>query len=300
MAKKRKQAEQSATLHDFFSKGGPSSAKKPKLRTNDHKPLKSSHTAFHVSSEDIIIIESDNEDAHKEKVVLDVGSSFSDIEVVDGPSTARTKDGQDGRKCSSSDRDTNMRTRGNMHAMSPTREEDSDPFGRLVLLRSDASDVTGDTLSETNPFGAPILLRGEGHMSSGSKLSDSGLGVTEDPLPPRELHPRTKCSPPETLATAAFEADVACPPSNDEQDEPVLQLQNPLLGGTDDPLLNADEWGTGDDEIDTTEADVADFAVQDNREADAAESCPVCGRFLEAMAVLVCICTLAPTASSRC
>lgn len=294
MSKKRKEAtsSQSTTLLDFFGKGGSPANKRPKTRTQTQSRSKKSpvkRERFTVAPEDIIIIDSDDENDFAVKPEpLDVTSS--DVEIVDEPlsrskSLSRLTDSHSENvsptKAASSFKDAEL-----LNALCP-QEDTNESFGIPYLLLERGDEEPEDFTGE---FGTPTLLN--------------------DP-PGDGLHIPKECSVP---CTTILESTTNCSssgrpnPASNTSNEKQSGIPNPKLeedSGHHNDLgvieISDDEWGTGDDEMavenslnldadtSTTRPDI-DLTLDDDPIEDVtpgSETCPICGLLFDALSHVV-------------
>ena len=162
MSKKRKEAAtQSSTLHDFFGKGRSPANKKPKTLSQNHTkkpPVK--RERFTVAPEDIIVIDSDNENEVIVKAEP-VDDASSDVEILDQPPPQK--------------RSLSRLTNSHSDNVSPTKATPS--FGNAELLNpSPPEDDTNES------FGTPYLLLDEASGADTPILPNDTNGVPKEDL----------------------------------------------------------------------------------------------------------------------
>ncbi len=294
MAKKRKDVAPSGTLHDFFGRPDRNTpAKKP--RPSPITPRKAVRKYNGAPSDIIVIDDSDDEQRspgaseHAEQVPEASGSAAvvgratlsrvvlaakplvsGDILVIEdsdsedgGPSTRMTR--AESAKLSHTVLDAQLYANEAIPPIDETHVESTLSFGQpTLLLDTDAqlptNDITGDS-----GFGEPVLLLDSGETAS--------LRQSEPP---------------------PLDGDVVCP-------SPQIQQANEGPAISDEQALEtpANEWGTGDDEMDlvntepiVTPDDELDVQLGESRPLDvtdqnAVEICPICDMVLADMSYTV-------------
>lgn len=306
---KRKQPAQSSTLHDFFSKPGPSSvSKKPKL-TPEHKKARARKVPFDVAPEDIIVIDDDEE--HAGGLAREQNAS-SDIEIIEKPLSRS-------RSTASKARQTDISSIGGREGHKTYTKNALDAstsaealFGTQTLLLDEHVRVPKvEKQEEDDSFGFPSLLLPnsppEDRTSTRpSDFSVKPLGVLQAASPSVSAADPTAfdvCPSPAVLIT----------PNDTPQLPEASYLDKGSVACTSVSRLLDDEWGTGDDEV-AVESDVKAGAILDEdgdlEDADAAEyrlptetagsedanaeseACPICGTVIHAMGALVRSCAI--------
>lgn len=284
MSKKRKDSAQSSTLLDFFGKGGSPANKKPKTQTqNRSKKTPVKRERFTVAPEDIIVIDSDDENDNIVKPEP-LDADFSDVEIVDQPS--------------SRNRPSSRLTNGHSENVSPTKAASSHTsYGHAELLDPPPPPVDGAIES----FGIPYLLLEEGDNGSFGFPTLLNEPSKDDLRIPKE------CSIPSTPMLESSNTPLKRPlPVTSNSNEEQCPISKPKhtpnrtnhLGVID---ISDDEWGTGDDEmaventlnldadISTTFPDI-DLTLDDDPLEDVtpgSETCPICGLLFDAVSAMV-------------
>lgn len=283
MANKRKQTPQASTLLDFFGKGATGSAprqsKKP--RTKPTASVKQSGRKRLPGPEDIIVIDSDEDDVdisapqpcakplrstssnsakqllpkNADPALNDKAPVLRDISALPSPSgSTQGTDTLAEDANVKSEPDGSQESIAELRPSSPDKSSESVSFGFPDLL------VARDTQSKAAPSESPTLCRGD--SSSECKTED----------------------------VAVFNA--SAPSAQDTRE-------------VEDALLEGDDWDMGDDEIEFVDvetrvkAEASEEVDKDltlEEEADgtsgdgggAIESCPICDRQLIGMSTLVC------------
>lgn len=273
MAKKRKDTAQSATLDDFFQRGGPSSSKKPKLRATPQPAsvkAKLTKTPFNVSPDEIIVIDSDED--YPEVISVDYSS---DIEVLEAGPPGSSYTGSTTKavavKASPAP--------GDLPVQHAAHESMDDLFGvpSLLLDGQPSPHTQSDNREDEGPdFGVPLLLR-DVPMDASSSSATRSSDMVVDNLEGRPSRP----SPHPLQRTQSNE---------DLLHEGTSYMQHDAIGSGP-----TNQWEVGDDEVgiagadafldDIEEADI-EQNLQDDIE-DAVQACPICKVLLDKMSHLV-------------
>ncbi|PSR72470.1 hypothetical protein PHLCEN_2v11684 [Hermanssonia centrifuga] len=295
MAKKRKETPPSTTLHDFFGKSGSTSVKKAKLDSSTRRPLKTKqNTSFAVAPEDIIVIESDDDEPVASRMVI--SKPDSDIKFVDElppknsitgearPSAAQKKNS---RKIAKYENYAELKVENDSAEISKTSvvpvllgvdDLELVQFGQpsALLLRSGTPQLRPP--AEEFSFGSPVLLQSHTQLRPTSETS--GFQVVQD----------DSDEDPNDLNLIPSEKQLA-------YSTPPIVLDKPQVDDAK-PLVPPDEeWGTGDDELEfqdvimeaddkmTIDVDI-DLTVDTDDESSGernTETCPICSMLLEGM-----------------
>ena len=255
MAKKRKDSPQSSTLDHFFKKNGastPGSNKKPKLRTPASS--KASKSRFTVSPDEIIIIDSDDDQANPFVI-----EDSSDIEVVeDGPSNASTS------------QVVAPKTRPTITQpdFATTGESADDFFGEpSLLVEKPRPNIAGD---DGPDFGAPTLLHGKRENSLPIPNGESSVPHAVRPSPYPLQRPSASDDPRREQTSYAQQGSAGA-----ESSEQLWELGDDEadLGGADAIMEDVDE------------ADIEQSLQEDIQ--DCVQTCPICNTPLDKMSQLV-------------
>lgn len=272
MAKKRKGSSQSSTLHDFFGKPG-NASKKSKI-TKKSRKVSVNPKSLAVNAADIIVIDSDEDDASTgSALVIDIDSA-SDVEFVQGSSIPRKYSG-----LKSEPHDSTVPPMQRQAVGPPITCDIEDPFGEPSLLLPESYVATNILASADDGFGQPYLLV--------SPAGNASISLPDPDSPDTALDPRDSLPHPQSDITNGTTSSI-----------PAFI----------DPVVEDEVWGTGDDEIeavedelgfelkdeylDIAEVDVdVDLTLDDDTDAVITESsdevCPVCGILLQALRGLV-------------
>lgn len=175
-----------------------------------------------------------------------------------------------------------------------TQERDG-PFGRSRLLLGSVPlscpSIDSPPVDDT-PFGVPRLLLSQ---VSPSRSDDRHIEY-QSRNPPKDTPDASNGVSPssasgksiKTPSTEGVDTYRSCPYPVIQRDE-VVSIGPSTRAVVEDGLGSAlgDEWGTGDDEIDTEDVMNQDV-VDEEPIQDESETCPICGKLLHAMAALVC------------
>ena len=271
MGKKRKETTQASTLDHFFSKGAtPTSNKKAKLRTTP-TPAKSAASkpftkpTFGVSSDEIIVLDSDDEQEH---LVID---DSSDIEVLeDGPSVALAASG--------SKLNCNETRAPRAHPGHISMDEIADVvFGEpSLLIEARSSRPKPEHEGEDTDFGLPSLLN--------DTESFSTYKFTQDNVVPSAYNETDRPSRPSPYPLQ----------KNDSIEEIGREGTSYMQHDSIDREPSEQFWELGDDEAavegpDTIQ-DVDEPAIEEDLQdsiEDAVQTCPMCNIRLDNMSHLV-------------
>jgi hypothetical protein len=299
MAKKRKDAAQSTTLDNFFTKGGTSSNKKPKLRAGTNAPAKVKKIPFNISPEQIIVIDSDDEGSRQPLVV----DNSSDIEVVEGTVVADSC-------AASSSRATETRpvaiiaARVSTPLTAPRNNETADEstldnemsFGEpSLLVDENVAPPRAPAVEDGLDFGLPSLLHEtpEAPFSAASEsvagsLSSDGTGRAQQASPTPRIE--TEDIPRRPSPRPLQRSDLA----EDPLREGTSLMQRPVASAT-----SANHWELGDDEavissadvsLDDTEQANAELSLKhgaDRGDIELIQICPICNTLLDRFSALV-------------
>ncbi len=299
MAKKRKETPPSTTLHDFFGKSGSTSVKKAKLDSSTRRPLKTKqNTSFAVAPEDIIVIESDDDEPVASRMVI--SKPDSDIKFVDEPPPKNSITGEarpsaaqkkNSRKIAKYENYAELKVENNSAEISKTSvapvllgvdDLELVQFGQpsALLLRSGTPQLRPS--AEEFSFGSPVLLQPHTQLRPTSETSDFQVVQGDSDEDPNDLKP------------IPSEEQIPCSTPPIVVDKPRLDAAKPLVPPEE-------EWGTGDDELEfqdvimeaddkmTIDVDV-DLTVDTDDESSEernTETCPICNMLLEGMEKLV-------------
>ncbi|KAF7795044.1 hypothetical protein EIP86_006188 [Pleurotus ostreatoroseus] len=310
---KRKQTPQSSTLHDFFSKPGPSSVcKKPRLSSehlsSSSKKPRARKPVFNVAPEDIIVIEDDDEEPSSR--YSQEHDASSDIEIIEGPLTPTARNSSNKGSASLKSRhEQEGDSKDALDMPTPIKLDEEDLLGTQILLLEQTYTLKVEK-QENDDFGFPSLL-----LPSGPPQHHPSDGDGPSNLPRNASTLDAAQSPPIPAAgPTAFGFDV-CPSPAVLATPSESAPQTPAVPHPDDgpaarpPARKVpdDEWGMGDDEVadgadaaadaimldeaDIEDADAVEYElalqsqIADGQDAIAdAEACPICGIFMHAMA----------------
>ena len=287
-SKKRKQTPQSATLHDFFSKAGPSSAnKKPKLGLR--KKSKGNSKCSSISQAEIIVIESDEESTSLNVSQIAVDSS-SDIEILEGPPASQ-------RAASSVKPGVEKLDKQGLRLQSPPKQGTVVPLPHLLSPNSSSFGQPSVLLTTPHISTCAQSIQGVDSIKSSFHSSRGDVpGTAEEPYYLRPHLPHLSKSNDESHVQCREEQTLAACLPEEGQETKTIEVEQSLTG--------VDEsWGTGDDEMEFMEPehqsltiDAArdevdiDLTLDEDLEAmnTTGESCPICCTSFEGRLPSVC------------
>lgn len=305
MAKKRKDAGQSNTLDGFFAKAGSSSNKKPKLRPGTIAPAKAKKIPFNISPEEIIVIDSDDDDSRNPMIIDD----SSDVEILDETQTAlsaasgsKLKATKAGASATAAQNSSKTATVSDNHETAiESVDDDNMSFGEpSLLVEATAGAPRTRATEDAFDFGLPTLLHGrseELHSSTSANayepaddallLDDQGHAQQDVPAPRTEPEDCPRRPSPHPLQRSDSKEDLL--------QEGTSLMQRPVATTTS----SSDQWELGDDEaavlgadLSPDDAEQADVELSLNEDADRGDvelvqTCPICDVLLDKLSALV-------------